>query len=218
MKKSSQFFYNVTCTPVYRGLDMGKSEELKSTSDALGYLETLKVIKQLSQFCQVTQPPVCPEAPVGVPQQFPDQPSLVLSGNLCLSPQLDRHCKRCGCLWGWRSGWIPVGRELAHILDSQVLLCVPGDLHSHPTNPFVHLLLLAQELWGFHQAVQDRGVVSISIVGAREVKHISVSDLLPAALIKGTKPSWIDSLGQCFNQEGLRLHRRCGLWGKLICY
>lgn len=48
------------------------------------------------------------------------------------------------------------------------------------------------------------------------MKHVSIGDLLPAVLIKGTKPSWIDSPEQCFNWEGLRLYKRRGLQGKLI--
>lgn len=49
-----------------------------------------------------------------------------------------------------------------------------------------------------------------------EAKHVSISDLLPAMLIKGTKTSWIHLPGRCFNQEGLKLYKTCGLWGKVI--
>lgn len=56
----------------------------------------------------------------------------------------------------------------------------------------------------------------LSLLPAAEVKRFSFSDLLPAALIKETKPSWIDLPGRCFNCEGLRLYRRHGLQGKLI--
>lgn len=95
---------------------------------------------------------------------------------------------------------------------------VPQDLQCHFAYPFGHLLL-AQEVEDFCWAVQDGRVVFspfLSPVRATEVKHISISDLLPAVVIKGTKTSWIDSPGWCFNREGLRLDKRCGLWGKLI--
>lgn len=67
-----QWEFSLTCTPVSRGLDMGKPQGLKSTFDAPERFKSIKVIKWLGQFCEVTQHTVncCPEGPGEVPPQL----------------------------------------------------------------------------------------------------------------------------------------------------
>lgn len=125
------------------------------------------MIKQSSQFYEVTQPECAQRAlweclsssvlELGSGPGFlalPDQPSLVLSGNYFSLLFVTTLRQALPTLFGrgaaavseaGGAGWILVGREFAHTLDTQVLLCVPQGLQSRIANPFVHLLL-AQEL------------------------------------------------------------------------